>query len=547
VLEAVPTASMLSSVVPLLMLGTFALYQSRKQNTKPEVRDLSEMEVLAEDRGFDSERLRLLQSWAMQLIASKHIPGVVIAVARRGVLLFHEAYGDSAYSKDSIMGIQSVAMPIITAAFLSLVDEGMASIDDEVTKFLPYFAKFRVYRSGSTGAFLTDPVVTKMTMRHLLTNTWGFPSVLPTASRDPGIRLLDSLAAAAIPVIGSDTDFEKLTDIPLIDQPGRRYRVSLAASVVGHIICKITGRSLREVVFDRILGPLGMLDTDWCVPAEKRHRITDPARAAPWLTNRLWGNLLTGEHAGHTSWLGWVAKPFPRPVPKEPPSEVDEWTDMFSTALDQIRFHAMLLGGGVDTTGKRILSQASVRLMTTNQLPGRGLDDASFNSHARDRGGSAGLVAPQFGVGAPGQGVGLGTQVVTRPFTSRLAGSKGSFSAWGHGGAECWSDPALGLTVFVGAQLFPSWALPDLRQQVAGHIYGSLVSTAAAKHLAGGTGDDSAGGMMSSIMNGMLMMSMMGGAMGGMGGMGGATGAGAAGGGGGGGAGAAGGGVATAS
>merc|ERR1712228_734423 len=123
---------------------------------------------------------------------------------------------------------------------------------------------------------------------------------------------------------------------------------------------------------------------------------------------------------------------------------------------------------------------------------------------------------------------GMGLDTIRRPFTSRLAGSKGTFSSWGCNGTECWSDPTLDLTVFVGTQLFPSWALPDLRQEVAGHVYGSLVPTAAAKHFVAPASAGSSGGM-DQIMNMMMMTSMMGG-MGAMGG--GLTGAGGGGGGG---------------
>lgn len=167
------------------------------------------------------------------------------------------------------------------------------------------------------------------------------------------------------------------------------------------------------------------------------------------------------------------------------------------------------------------MSKESVHLMTTDQLPvfGRRLADETFNTHARDRGNSGGAVAPQFGVKAEGQGVSCGMQVVTRPFTSRLAGSKGTFSSWGYHGTECWSDPAFELSVFVGTQLFPFWALPEMRQEAAGTVYGSMVSTAAAKHIV--TPGADGGGALGSMMNMMMMMSMFGG-MGGMGGMGGA-------------------------
>jgi len=335
-------------------------------------------------------------------------------------------------------------------------------------------------------------------------------------------RFLDGMAATCHPRIGNDADFEKLVEVPLIGQPGHCYRDSISSSVIGHIICRITGRSLPDVVHERILAPLGMADTDWCVPSAKQSRVPSMYDAAPWLTNRLWGTSLTGEHAGHTSWLGWVAKESQRHLPASLPAEISDETSMYSTATDQLLFHSMLMSGGLTASGKRVISPESVGLMTTDQLSGlgHGLADVKFNSHSNDKANSSGKLSPQFGASAAGQGNGLGMQVVTRPLNSRLAGSKGTFSSWSFGGTECWSDPSLELSVFVGTQLSPFWAVPELRQELAGAVYGALVPTAAAKHLASGQTEQS--GAMGNMMNMMMMMSMMGG--GGMMGMGGAAG-----------------------
>merc|ERR1712194_752334 len=232
-------------------------------------------------------------------------------------------------------------------------------------------------------------------------------------------------------------------------------------------------------------------------------RIPGLHQAAPWLTNRLWGNRLTGESDGHASWLGWVAKSWPHKSVEAPPHEIRHSSPAYSTALDQLRFHAMLLGDGISASGARVLSQESVRQMTMDQLTPMGcagLGDPQFNSHSQDKPGSVGQAAPQFAAGSTGQSVGLGLHVVGRPGTSRLAGSKGTFSSWGCNGTECWSDPSLELSVFVGTQLFPSWAHADMRQEVAGHVYGAMVSTPAAKHFAGLADAAGGGGMMGNMM-----------------------------------------------
>jgi CubicO group peptidase (beta-lactamase class C family) len=150
----------------------------------------------------------------------------------------------------------------------------------------------------------------------------------------------------------------------------------------------------------QVLDPLGMEDTAWSVPAANQHRVSALHTANPWITNRLWGRKLTGEHSGHKSWLGWVGKAERRSVPESDPTDISEDTSMFSTAADQLHFHQMLLAGGVSTNGERVLSEASAAAMTTDQLP-QPLSTAEFNSHANDKKNSAGESLLPCTVGGP--------------------------------------------------------------------------------------------------------------------------------------------------
>ena len=287
-LAAAPAMGMqaLTGILPMVAMGAYFLFQQRGKG-KEEKRELSELELVAEELGFDAERLDALGDWATKLIKKKQLPGVVLAVARKGQLVYHEAFGDRTFQRDSIMSIQSMALPIITATLMSFVDEGLISVDDDITKYIPAFSKFCVYRSGTTKDTLeTDPIGITMKVKHVLTNTWGFPGYFYMQSRNPDIRLLDVMAEDANPTIGVDADFENLASIPLLDQPGRRYRVGMTTSVIDHIICKITGRSLPDVVQERIFEPLRMVDTHWYVPSEKQHRVATMHDAVPWLTVR---------------------------------------------------------------------------------------------------------------------------------------------------------------------------------------------------------------------------------------------------------------------
>ena len=116
--------------------------------------------------------------------------------SRAQQVIFHEAYGqDRTYQKDAILQMQSLSTPVITAALMTLVDEGRVRLDDDVTKYLPYFSNFRVYRSGTTESTLeTVPLGIPITIRHLLTHTWGFPAQRFMESSSPEIRMVPPTA-----------------------------------------------------------------------------------------------------------------------------------------------------------------------------------------------------------------------------------------------------------------------------------------------------------------------------------------------------------------
>jgi hypothetical protein len=182
-------AGAISGILPMVAMGAYFLFQQRGKKAE-EKKELSELERVAEDQGFDSERLAQLAEWvrpqhtrtnprsallrssrqppalharpdthrrwrrcvraqANKIIKKKQMPGVVLAVARKGKLVYHEAYGDRTFQRDSILSMQSMSSSIIAAALMTLVDEGLVSVEDDVTKYIPSFANFRVYRSVS--------------------------------------------------------------------------------------------------------------------------------------------------------------------------------------------------------------------------------------------------------------------------------------------------------------------------------------------------------------------------------------------------------------
>jgi CubicO group peptidase (beta-lactamase class C family) len=175
--------------------------------------------------------------------------------------------------------------------------------------------------------------------------------------------------------------------------------------VLGFIIGRAAGATFREALQEFLLSPLGMADTDFWIPPDKRDRAAV-----------LYGTAAPG-----------VFTPYPLPgfVDASPPVITAGGQGLVSTADDYLTFARMLLAGG-SIDGKRVLSQESVRLMTTNRLTAAQRRDIQFG-------------IPFF----MAQGFGLGVSVVDDPEKNAWMGlgGRGSFSWPGLFGGWWQADP----------------------------------------------------------------------------------------------------------
>lgn len=491
-------------MIMLLGMGAYKYYQSWSappEATERVVRD--KFEQMQERLGLDPDKLKTLAEWAENQLSSSKMPGVVLAVARRGQLVYHQGFGASA---DAPVGLGRMTRSVLTAAVLSLVDEGVLALDEPVAAHLPEVANFRVASPAGVsadGKLATEPLSSPITLRLLLDDTCGL------GCTETGIESANSTVAycdraarghsmSAAP--GSEQATQQLQEmaanVPLINQPGCSYRLGNGLDIAAHLACIVTKQSLDQLVHDRVLCRLRMSCTSWNKPAE----CIVPHRAVP----RLFGSVglnWTGEHKGHTSMLGWK-------VQEMPPTAAVVGAQLYSTATDMIAFQGMLLQQGVGPDGVRVLSVESVQFMNSDQLK-QSLCDLTFNTHAHD----VDIPHPSVGVGSPGQGVGAGVAcVIVDPSTSQVGASKGSYCLCGLNGVEAWNDPTNELSVFCGTQLYPATALPQLVNELAATVYGAMLPPAASRLYVPGEAPEQ-GGMMANVMNMVMMMSMMGGPM----------------------------------
>src|SRR4051794_34222526 len=173
--------------------------------------------------------------------------------------------------RDTIFRIASMTKPITSVAALMLVDEGRIALTDSIARFAPEFSRMRVLRSPEGPLDETDPLERPITFEDLLTHRAGF--TYADFHRGPIAQAYrDALGGEIDNDITPDEWIARLSRLPLLDQPGSAMYYGCSTDLLGFLIARIEGAPLGQVLKRRIFDPLGMKDTTFLVPREKRHR-----------------------------------------------------------------------------------------------------------------------------------------------------------------------------------------------------------------------------------------------------------------------------------
>ena len=253
--------------------------------------------------------------------------------------------GEEPMTLDTIFRIYSMTKPVTAAAALILVDEGKLDLDAPVEKYLPAFKDVQVAVEKDDDVELVE-CERAMTVRDLCRHTSGLTyGFFGNSHVDQLVRRANVMG----PKRTNETMGQALAELPLKHQPGTRFEYSLSSDVLGRVIEVVSERSLGDFLEERIFEPLGMVDTGFRVPEDKRARVATCYR-------RVRGDLAEVGPRGALDPNG--------PVRHESGSG-----GLWSTADDYVLFCRMLLGDGAvgDT---RVLTEASVEEMLTDQLGG---------------------------------------------------------------------------------------------------------------------------------------------------------------------------------
>lgn len=395
--------------------------------------------------GFAPDRLARLSTWMRRYVDDGKVPYLTALIARGGEIAFVDACGSGDPANgaptppvDHIARFYSMTKPVTTVAAMTLLEEGRLQLDDPVAKYIPEFAETRVYVSGPYGDMKTEPQNSPVTVRHLMTHTAGLtyglfdPGPVGEAYRKTPVNFGAASGTLAEMAVAA-------ASVPLCFQPGTRWTYSVATDVLGRVVEVAAGQPLDRVFDERILGPLGMVDTAFGVPEDKAGRmVACYEKTASTLMKRIDGG-------GDSRFAG------------KPPI-FSGGGGLVSTIPDYLRFLEMLRRGGAlgDT---RILGRKTVDLMLSNHLPG---DIASMGVETFSE-------MPMVGLG-----FGLGGSILLDPARAQVLGSAGEFAWGGLASTGFWIDRAEGISAILATQLIPSSSWP-IRREMRNLVYQALV------------------------------------------------------------------------
>ncbi len=316
--------------------------------------------TIPEEVGIDSERLKRVDSICHFWTANGILPHAAAMIVRHGQIVFHQAYGwrdidqKIKLQKDDIFRMASSTKAITSVALMTLYEQGYFFLDDPISNFIPEFKNPQVLSHISQDGltYETHPAARELTFRDLLTHRagmgygtlWGHPTYrLCEQAGIPNISSKDSITIAEA--------VKRYATIPLEKEPGESWGYGWNIDVIGYLIELISGMPLDQYFSKVIFEPLGMKDTHFFLPEDKKDRLvtlyTKPGSNS---------EIVKSDNEFYQTYPVSGAKTY-----------FSGGGGLSGTIEDYAKFCQMLLNGGT-FNGKRILGRKTVELIIKNQL-----------------------------------------------------------------------------------------------------------------------------------------------------------------------------------
>jgi CubicO group peptidase (beta-lactamase class C family) len=394
-----------------------------------------------EEVGLSSERLKQLDPVLKGYLDEGKLAGSVLLVARRGKLVYLQAFGQrdrearSPMQTDSIFRIASQTKALISIGIMMLAEQGRLQLTDPLSKFIPEFKETTVAVPKEGGGYEVVKAKREITIRDLLTHTSGIgygTGVAADKWQEAGIGgwyFADRKEPIAATVA-------RMAALPNDAQPGEKWVYGYSIDILGVVIERASGKPLDEFMRTRITEPLKMQDTAFYLPPAKKDRLAVVYSAVEG--GKLERAPNPGAMVGQGAYL------------EGPRQSFSGGAGFLSTAGDYARFLQMMLNGG-ELDGNRLLSRKTVELMTSDHLRKIPYQDNQ-----------------------DGVGFGLGFSVLKDLGARGQMGSVGEFGWGGAYHSTYWADPREQLIVVYLTQLNPALGLDDFGK-VRSLVYQSIV------------------------------------------------------------------------
>jgi CubicO group peptidase (beta-lactamase class C family) len=396
------------------------------------------------------------------------LPNVSILIKKDNKEIYRHHHGfadiesEISVSDKTVYRIYSMTKPVTGVAIMQLVENGQLRLNDKVSKYIPAFKNTKVINLE-----FQDYVVKpkrEITIRDLLTHTsgltysWAGEGPVNQIYRKYNIRpyYFGAVDAELNKFPGNTCQFAAAAaSAPLLHNPGEKWSYGINMDVLGCVVEVISEMTFADYLQKNIFDPLGLKSIGFSVNPQDKDSFTtlytsgafsrDGEVVAPSGLNQAElmysAELRPIDNFDNSPYLTNSSKLF------------DGGSGLVSNIDDYSKFAEMLLNGGV-LNGVRILSEASVDLMSRNHLSEEILSDGAA-----------------FGLNGIGFGLTLGN--VMDPGVAGTYSAEGEFFWGGAASTIFWVDRKNNVTATMMTQYMPSDKYP-LREELKTLLYSSL-------------------------------------------------------------------------
>ena len=343
----------------------------------------------------------------MEQMPQRGIPACELSVSKDGETIYRKCvgYSDSAKTRPvketDTYWIFSATKVITCIAAMRLVEQGIISLDDPVSKYIPEYADLTVQSKDGN----ISSAQNVMTVEHLFTMCGGL-----------NYNISHELIKKAVVETPSTLDIVRsFARIPLEFEPGTKYKYSLCHDVLAAVIEIATDMKFSEYLQKHIFDPLGIIDMGFRPNDEQRDRLS---------AQYIYKNG-TGEAIEIPIFNKFQLSP-----------EYDSGgAGLFSTVDEYMKIITAVACGGKTPDGYVILRPETIKMMGENRLRGNIINDlASTRLH--------------------GYGWGLCGRAHIDPIRSMSLAPVGEFGWDGAAGAFSMIDPINHIALYFGTHVF---------------------------------------------------------------------------------------------